>query len=216
MTTKIQHAIDKLNQVLPLHTHFALLDSEQKQCYQSILRHFIARGRAPHRHELRASYANADHIVQFLADKAFITLNQHNEIVGCYPFTMEPRVHRVFINDQQLYAMCALDALAPAIMFKSEARIHSLCAVTGQAIRIDMHNKQVSNPGMCGEVHVGINWQAANSSISCADSLCTGMLFLVNKKIAEQWASENSAAREIFNLDEAIAFADGFFTPLLC
>lgn len=55
----------------------------------------------------------------------------------------------------------------------------------------------------------------ASSTISCADSLCTEMIFLKNKAIAEEWLNINSKNREIFTLPDAVEFSARFFTPLI-
>ena len=56
---------------------------------------------------------------------------------------------------------------------------------------------------------------AASSCGSCADSLCTEMLFLKDTATAEEWLSGDAENRQIFTLPEAIEFATGFFKPMM-
>jgi mercuric reductase len=153
--------------------------------------------------------------VETLARQALITLDAKGEIHGAYPFTMDPRMHRVHMNGLVVHAMCALDALAPSAMFSCQSSIHSRCAVSQQSISIEMEGDSIGNKAQCGETHVGINWQAASDTNTCADSLCLEMLFLRDSETAQQWATANSSHRETFTLDEAVTFAKHFFCPLM-
>jgi hypothetical protein len=63
-------------------------------------------------------------------------------------------------------------------------------------------------------VHFGINWNSATNNC-CATSLCTEMIFLKDKEIADTWLSEDLENREIFSIDDAIDFSSQFFKPLV-
>lgn len=205
MNQKVNNAIRHLSRILPLQSNLASLDKHASNVYRKILTTFFKDGKPPS--------DEPDNIIRLLADKDMITINSTCEITGAYPFIMEPRVHQVNINGYQLHAMCALDALAPGAMFKCQSRIDSQCAVTQQPLHIEIDNRTVMNSEP-KDIYIGINWQAACSTQSCSDSLCTEMLFLSSRNIAENWLKENSEQREIFTLAEAIEFSAGFFTPL--
>jgi hypothetical protein len=215
MNEKVQSAVDRLNRLLPLHKSFRSFNTMEKRLYQGILRHFLESGRAPLREELKGQNKDADAIIEKLACNALITLDENGEIHGAYPFTQERRMHQVTINSVRVHAMCALDALAPSAMFSCRSIIHSQCGVSKQALRIEMEDKTVLNKGETGDIHVGINWQAACGTKSCADSLCHEMIFIRGKEIAQDWSKEDTSQREIFTLDEAIAFSTAFFSPLM-
>jgi mercuric reductase len=215
MNDTIHGAVDRLKRILPLQKSFSYLNTIEKRLYQGVLCHFIESGHAPQREELKAQYGEAETIVDKLARNALITLDESGEIYGAYPFTMEQRAHQVTINGVQVHAMCALDALAPSAMFSCHSIIHSQCGVSKQALCIEMEGKTVLNKVEAGDIHIGINWQAACGAKSCADSLCREMIFLHDREIAHDWSKENTAQREIFTLDEAIAFSAAFFSPLM-
>jgi mercuric reductase len=110
--------------------------------------------------------------------------------------------------------MCALDALAISPMYNIKTHIDSKCHVTGDSISIDQLDQEVLNKQENQEVHFGINWNSAANNC-CATSLCTEMIFLKDKKIAETWFSEDKENREIFDLCDAIEFSSRFFSPLV-
>ncbi|MEJ2142650.1 MAG: organomercurial lyase [Gammaproteobacteria bacterium] len=171
-------------------------------------------GHPPSLKDLTNLSPHPEEVIKTLADKDMITINEKLEVTGAYPFTVEERVHRLTINGHNLHAMCALDALAPAAMFHCKSSIDSFCALTKSPVHIVLENKTIINDD-ARDFYFGINWQAACSSQSCASSLCTEMIFLLNKTIAEQWLNENPEQRQIFTLPEAIEFSAAFFVPLM-
>ena len=111
--------------------------------------------------------------------------------------------------------MCALDALAPSAMFGCNSVVTSKCEVTGEPVFIELDKQTVLNPDVAGAVYFGLNWLAASSCGSCADNLCTEMLFLKDQQTAQDWSDQDSENREIFSLTDAVAFSAGFFVPLM-
>ena len=82
-------------------------------------------------------------------------------------------------------------------------------------MHIELDNQEIQNKADVSEVHFGINWSAASACGSCADSLCTEMLFLKDTKTAEGWLNDDAENREIFTLPDAVEFATGFFKPMM-
>ena len=143
-----------------------------------------------------------------------VVFDGNDEPVGAYPFTMEQRDHKISVNDHTIHSMCALDALAISPMFNVKTHIESKCHVTGDPISIDQLDQEVLNRNENEGVHFGLSWNSAANNC-CATSLCTEMIFLKDKEIADTWLSEDSENREIFTLDKAIEFATGFLKPLV-
>lgn len=212
---KVQDSIAKLSRILPLKTRLDELDKDRARIYFSILHGFYQLGRAPLLCELREEHTNAQQRLSDLAGLDMLTLDDSGEIKGCYPFTMEDRGHTMHLNGFKVHAMCALDALAPSSMFACNSIVESECAVTGGTIRIELDEQTVTNPDQAADIHLGINWMAADSCRSCSDSLCTEMLFLKDSVTAQQWLNEDSENREIYDLPQAISFSTGFFVPRL-
>ncbi len=134
------------------------------------------------------------------------------EVAGAYPFTAEPRVHRVQVGGHTVYAMCALDALSVAPMFETCTRIDSRCHVSERPIVIQMEAAGVID-AQPASPWVGIRWQATSGC--AAQSLCMEMVFLYDRATAEAWQQEDPDNISIFDLPDAVAFGAAFFRPLL-
>ena len=127
---------------------------------------------------------------------------------------MEQRDHMVKVNGHLVHSMCVLDALAISPMFNIKTNIKSWCHVTGDSILIDQLDQLVLNKEPNREKSFGIKWRSAANNC-WATSLCTEMIFLIDKEAADTWLAEDSENREIFSLDEAIEFASLFIKSLV-
>ncbi len=212
---KVEKAIKRLKNILPIKSRLDEMDADSASIYLAMVNGFFELGRAPSINELGTTHSDARQIVAELGKQDMLTLDDNGEVTGCYPFTMEQRVHRIKINGNEVHAMCAMDALAPSSMFETSSEILSECAVTAEPVHIKLNNQTIQNKAQVAGVHFGINWQAASSCGSCADSLCTEMLFLKDTKTADKWLNEDADNREIFTLPEAVEFATGFFKPMM-
>ena len=191
------------------------MDIDSATIYLAVVNSFYDKGRAATLSELENICNDARDIVSTLGNQDMLTLDDSGEVKGCYPFTLEQRVHRIQLNGFEVHAMCAMDALAPSSMFECSSVILSECEVTAMPIRIELNNQTIVNLNEVGDVHFGMNWMAASSCGSCADSLCTEMLFLKDRDTAMAWLNEDAESREIFTLRDAVKFATGFFKPMM-
>lgn len=213
MNAKIDNAIEHLNEVLPLAERLKTLSVDNANVYRMILNSYVILGRTLSRSEIAEHVDDVDDAINVLRSNDMVVFDSDDEPVGAYPFTMEQRDHKVEVNGYTVYSMCALDALAISPMFDMNTTIHSVCHVSGDSISIEQSDQEVLNPEDNKDVHFGISWNSASNNC-CATSLCTEMIFLKNLEIAEPWLQEDMENREIFSLDEAVAFATGFFKPL--
>ena len=214
MSSKVEKAVARLNKILPLAERQKRLSPELNNVYKKILKSYVELGRSLNKIELASLIDNVDVAIDTLRNNDMVVFDHKNEPVGAYPFTMEQREHKVEINGFTVYSMCALDALAISPMFNRRVNIDSSCSVSKENISIDQLNQQVLNKEENKNLHFGINWNSAANNC-CATSLCTEMIFLKDKEIANKWLEEDNDNREVFDIDEAIAFAAGFFKPLL-
>ena len=214
MNTKVTKAVDRLNKILPLAERQRRLGRETADIYQMILKSYIDIGRTLNKTEIAEHATDIDEVINTLRSNDMVVFDSNDEPVGAYPFTMEMRDHRVKVNGNTVHSMCALDALAISPMYNIKTHIDSKCHVTGDSISIDQLNQEVLNKQENEEVHFGINWNSAANNC-CATSLCTEMIFLKDKKIADTWLSDDLENREIFNIDDAIEFSSRFFSPLV-
>jgi len=212
--TKVETAVDRLNTILPLFANQQKMSAEAITLHRLTLCGFVNDGVIPGRRQMLEMVGGNEKIIEELAVSALVVFNNEGEPTGAYPFTMDRREHCVSLNGHTVYAMCALDALSIHAMYNCPVEINSVCAITGEPVSILQRHGKVVNSQADG-IYFGINWQVASSSCSCADSLCTEMIFIKNRSIAQQWLQTDSVGREIFTLDEAIFFGNRFFTPLV-
>ena len=214
MNTKITNAVQRLNKILPLTERLKKLSPEDAKVYQLILKSYVELGRSLSKDEMAEHVKDVDATINTLRSNDMVVFDSNDEPVGAYPFTMEQREHIVNVNNHTVHSMCALDALAVSPMFEQKTYIDSKCHVTGDKISIDQLDQEVLNKNKNEDVHFGLNWNSAANNC-CATSLCTEMIFLKDKKIADAWLAEDKENREIFTLEDAIDFATQFFKPLV-
>ncbi|HIF18220.1 MAG TPA: hypothetical protein EYG50_06990 [Cycloclasticus sp.] len=215
MNKKVDAALRRLNEILPLKERQNSCTPDMKSLHQQILQSLVSKGRAPSRQEMALHLHDIASAIELLGNNDMITVSTSGELTGAYPFSVEEREHVVRVNGHVLYAMCALDALAVAPMFQTEVEVISTCALTDVPVIIKMQGDKVLNPGEVSDVRFGITWSATDVSSSCADSLCREMVFLQDDAMAQQWLEESGHDRDIFSLPDAVEFAGRFFSPLL-
>jgi hypothetical protein len=215
MTPKLEKALNRLQSILPLKKRQDACSTQVKELHRQVIRSFVDKGRILTREEMKHYVSDLEEAVNVLKERDMVVFTEDGEPLGAYPFTMEAREHSVQVNGHQVYAMCALDALAVAPMFGLETQIDSRCRVTGDPVSIRMSGNTIMNPVEAGDIHFGIIWGAANASSSCADSLCMEMMFLRDGETARQWLAEEPETREVFTLQEAVEFGGRFFSPLV-
>jgi mercuric reductase len=215
MTAKLEKALNRLKSILPLKKRQDDCSKQIKELHQHVLRSFVDKGRILTREEMAQHVGNLDDAVNVLREKDMVVFSEDGNPVGAYPFSMQAREHTVRVNGHQVYAMCALDALAVSPMFGMKTRISSRCRITGDPVSIQQSGKTIVNLDEAGGIHFGIIWGAANADSCCADSLCMEMMFLRDSKIAQQWLADDPDNREVFTLQEAVEFGSRFFVPLV-
>lgn len=214
MNTKVKQAVEHLNKILPLTERQKKLSDEIADVHRLILKSYVEIGRTLNRDEIATHVENIDDAINALRSNDMVVFDSNDEPIGAYPFTMEQREHKIQVNDHNIHSMCALDALAISPMFNVETHIDSKCHVTGDSIVIDQLDQKVLSNNGNEDIHFGLSWNSAANNC-CATSLCTEMIFLKDKEIAESWFDEDTENREIFTLNDAIDFSTQFFKPLV-
>lgn len=215
MTIKLENALSRLKSILPLQARQDNCSKQIKELHQQVLRSFVEKGRILTREEMAQYVDQLEDAVNVLKEMDMVVFSEDGTPVGAYPFSMQAREHSVRVNGYQVYAMCALDALAVSPMFGVKTHISSCCRITGDPVSIQQSGKTIVNPDEAGAIHFGIIWGAANADSCCADSLCMEMMFLRDSEIARQWLADDPDNREVFTLQEAVEFGGRFFVPLL-
>jgi mercuric reductase len=211
----ITAALAHLNHLLPLMERQQALEPPLRQLHRDILRSFAGTGAPPAHAQIaaRPGIGDVDAALSRLAGDDLIVLTPDRAgVAGAYPFTVEPREHRVQVNGHTVHAMCALDALSVAPMFETCTRIDSRCHVSERPIVIVMEGGRVTS-AQPGSPWIGIRWQSTSGC--AAQSLCMEMVFLYDRATAGAWQQEDPDNIDIFDLPGAVEFGAAFFRPLL-
>jgi mercuric reductase len=231
-TVRLARALQRLHDLLPLKERQGSLEKPLVDLHRAILHSIVEKGRSLTRPEIAARLGGEDAAARAVAllgsydlivrnpltvrDSATNTLvvldAKGGEVVGAYPVTMEETPHKVTVNGNNLYAMCAVDALAVAPMFDAETMVHSSCHVTGTPVVIRQKGKQLLEVSP-RDVRIGVLWQRLIDC--CAHVMCRQMVFLKDEATALAWLNQDPVSKELFTIEEAVVFGDAFFVPLL-
>ncbi len=215
MDRDVYEALTQLDRVLPLAERQSALIPELVVMHRRILWTLAEQGRMPEPAELQPLLTQGDLLsaLAMLAHEDLIVLNATGQPTGAYPMTLEPTRHRIQLHGHEIYAMCAIDALAIAPMFDTEVRIDSSCRMTGEAIRIHQRGKVLVSADPGRGIHTGVRWQSPDQC--AAHSLCMEMVFLRDARTAADWAAKWEVPVSILNLEQSIEFGTTFFQALL-
>lgn len=214
MNSKIDKALKRLQAILPLQERLAKCSKQIRHIHQQIFQSFLTRGRILTSTEILQYSCKPNDVISILKKNELVLFSENGEPLSAYPFTMEPRDCKVLVNGFQVYAMCALDALAISPMFLMDTQITAHCRVTNDPINIQQSGGRIDNQANVNNIYLGIAWGSKNISLSCAESLCLDIVFLRDKKVMRQWVAVDPENRENFTLEEAIEFSCRFFMPL--
>jgi hypothetical protein len=206
----IEMALRRLRALLPLEAGYIQLSAALRLSHLAILRFFLENGSAPTRGDI-ASDLQWPATLQALETAGLIVLDA-GRIVAAYPFAAEDRGYQVTSEYGRAEAVCAFDALAIGSMFKLPTRIAATCRCSGAAITIQQVGDQFETERA---VIAAIDWSAADSNKSCAASLCTEMMFIGDKPLADEWQARHRSQRELFTLPQAHSFICAFLLPLV-
>ena len=203
---KIDVALNKLNELLPLKERQNAISDELKLLHQNILFSFAKTG-------IALTTANKKAQLNELAKNDLVVLDkENNKISGAYPFSLKETAHHVFLENTDLYAMCAFDAISIAPVFDVSTKIISHCHITNDKIELHQNGNKVLSVSPSKDIHIGIKWQSTGSC--AAESLCMEMVFLRDKDVANNW-QESDKNINVFPLNDALIFAVNYFSPLI-
>ena len=215
MTLKVDKALKRLNDILPLKKKYNNCSSQIKSLYQEILKSFVLTGRILSKDEISIYVTDVNAAIKILDENEMVVTSKDKELVGAYPFTMEDREYKVVINGNEVNAMCAIDALAVSLMFNVDTQIKSRCRITDIPIYLEQSGAHICNFDENRDVHICVAWEAVKDDIKCANSLCMEMFFVSSKEIANTWKKNEHKKKDIFTLDEAMELSKRFFVPLV-
>jgi mercuric reductase len=202
---KVDAAVLRLGTILPLQRSRDTLAPPLRGRYRDFLAGWYREGAPP---PLAPSDAAE------LASAGLLVLDGKGAVSGAYPFTTEDREHAVETPRSTLRCMCSIDALAVSTMFEDPLTVRSRCRVNDTEIVLAQRGLRVERIAPDDEVYAAIDWSAADPERVCAASLCTEMVFLAGQRVAIDWEAGSPESRQVFDVDEAAAFAAAFFGPL--
>ncbi|MDA8364424.1 MAG: alkylmercury lyase family protein [Gammaproteobacteria bacterium] len=230
---QLGQALRHLHDLLPLKERQQSLEKPLVEVHRAILRSLVERGRPLTGDEIAGMLGSKGAAAQTVALLGSYDLVVRNEltvqdsktgalvvldakggdVVGAYPVTTETTPHKITVNGHDLYAMCAVDALAVGPMFNVETSIQSRCHVTGEPISIHQKGKEILGAKPSNNIQVGVRWQRLIDC--CAHVMCRQMVFLKDPETAIAWQNMDPLSIELFTLEETIEFGGAFFLPLL-
>jgi alkylmercury lyase len=195
------------------------LEPAQDRVWRAVLELFARLGRPPGLHEIsKETGLSAEDIRVMVSElQAHDLLGSHasaDVILHAYPFTGKQAEHRVRLRGQWLHAICAIDALGIAGMFRTDIVIESSCRACGSRIEIGtaQSGKSLSHarPGDA------VVWYDLAYSGRAAASCCPAIAFFCSDAELHQWLSAQSAQRvgHCLTLDEALEVGRALFEPV--
>jgi len=212
----IKQAVARLNFQLPLKARQDELDPELQVLHQAVLSSLVNSGRPPALDKVSQLLGgkDIDGALEHLATVDLVVLDAAGKnIVGAYPVTIEQTPHRIAVNGNHIFAMCALDAVSVAPMFDTKVEIESHCHVTQEPIVIVMQGAEVVKVQPSTAIKIGVRWQMPSGV--AAHSMCLEMVFLINEHVTREWQHGDAANKSVFALPQAVEFGRQFFAPLL-
>jgi len=195
----------------------ARLNAAEQALYFWILRRFASDGRprsAETRVEARRLGLDAEAAFAALAREDLVHLGADGEITVSYPFSGLATAHRVrFPSGNETYAMCAIDALGIAPMFRVEIEVASRDPVSGSDIcaRVATDGAAEWQPEPAVVV-AGVLDRQSDSCRGC----CPVLNFFISAENAERWLSEHPEVRgDVISMDEAAAAGQAIFGGVL-
>ena len=218
---KAGNALNDINQAFGIEKGLGSYDPDEDRVRNTILRYMAAHGRAPTIEELAElttlAPAEVSERLVGLKKKDLVVLDEAMEkIVGAYPLTERETEHLVEIGDQQIHAMCAIDALGAGSMLDKDVTIKSSCRATGSPITIELTAQGTEIKSVDPET--AIVWSGIRVSDGCAaDSLCTVLAFFSSDEAFEEWRAKEHPDTPGYRLtpDEGMQVGRAIFNPFL-
>jgi hypothetical protein len=136
-------------------------------------------------------------------------------IAYAYPFAGHETEHRVQLRARELHAVCAIDALGIAGMFRTDVIIESSCRACGSRIEITtaQGGKFLSH---ARPVDAVVWYDLAYSGRALA-SCCPSIAFFCSGAALQHWLRAQSPQRAGYRLtlDEALEVSRALFEPVL-
>ena len=196
------------------------LEPAQDRVWRAVLELFARSGRPPQLHEISEQtdvpLENLRSLVAELEAHDLLGREPSADVVlFAYPFTGDQTEHRVRLRGRKLHAVCAIDALGVAGMFRSDAVIESSCRACGGGLEIGTAKggKSLSY----ARPFDAVVWYDLAYSGCAAVSCCRSIAFFCCEAELQQWLSAQNQHPRGYGLilDEALEVGRALFEPVL-
>jgi hypothetical protein len=195
----------------------ARLTEGQREFYFWILRRFASDGR-PSSREVRAAAErlglDAEGALATLSREDLVHRGSDGEITVAYPFSARPTAHLVrFPSGHEVDAMCAIDALGMAPMFRQRIEIASRDPVSGDEIRARVAPDGAAEWSPESAVVVA---GAIRSEGDACGGCCPVLNFFASPTNAEEWLAARPDVRgTVISMPDAIVAGRTVFGDVL-
>jgi hypothetical protein len=196
------------------------LAPDADRVWQILLRLFVRDGRPPRVVEIAAEsklpWDGVTAILHELERRDLIGLKPGTDIIRfAYPWTTAPSGHRVALGAHALWALCAIDALAAARMYRTDASIDSACTFCATRIYVAtaLHGRALRTMSPPDAVV----WYDFAFAGCAAASCCPSIVFFCSDAHLEAWLSSRSPRPQGVRLSmaEALEVGGAIFGPVL-
>jgi alkylmercury lyase len=195
------------------------LEPAQDRVWRTVLELFARSARPPYLYEIAKetglSVENIRMLVSELQTHDLLGSDASADVIlYAYPFTGEQTEHRVQLRGQRLHAVCAIDALGIAGVFRTDGIIESSCRACGSSIEI--------GTAQCGRSlsyvrpDAAIVWYDLAYSGRAAASCCPSIAFFCSEVQLERWLNTQNPQRGGYRLtlEEALELGRALFEPV--
>jgi len=196
------------------------LDADADRVWQTLLRMFVRDGRPPSVVEIAAEaklrWASVRTILHELQRCDLIGLKPGTEVICfAYPWTTSPSGHRVALGAHALWALCAIDALAAARMYRTDASIDSACTYCATKIYVAtaLHGRALRTMSP----PEAVVWYDFAFAGCAAASCCPSIRFFCSDEHLQAWLKAQRRQPEGVRLSmaEALEVGGAIFGPVL-
>jgi alkylmercury lyase len=195
------------------------LEPAQDRVWRTVLELFARLGRPPHLHEVSKEIClSIENIRTLVSELQALDLLGSDAsaavILYAYPFTGEQTEHRVQLRGHWLHAVCAIDALGVAGMFRTDVVIESTCRACAK--RIEIGTVQGGESLSHALPVDAVVWYDLAYSGRAAASCCPAIAFFCSDAELHHWLSAQSPQRTGYSLplNEALEVGRALFEPV--
>ena len=164
-------------------------------------------------HACEIPIEQAGQVVQHFRELGLAELDASGAVVGMI-VSLQPTIHRLRVNDVDLFAWCAIDTLFLPPVLGRPAEVQSVCCGRGARVHLNVAPDGVQNLNPASAVvsivapgcTPGISAQCGPELVGSQGAFCGNVLFFSSPAAASPWLSRHPGA-VILPVAEAFEFA---------